>query len=172
MVEAMEGMAMNRRERRRAEAQRRRTAMKRFYEDIDNDIRRDGRSVLCIRGEEDSLPFAYTIGNALKGLPELLMVGTSKGGLLNDLSQKMIDRGRGFDDGEIVSLGGKFPVKIITANDGRAQREFTIQAGQYLDRQDYVVQQVLVPDRSGRYPDDPQCQPPFSTFPVLRKPLD
>jgi hypothetical protein len=46
----------------------------------------------------------------------------------------MIDRGRAFDDGELVSLGGKFPLKVITANDDRAQSEFTIQAGQYLDR--------------------------------------
>ena len=37
-----EAMAMNRHERRRAEAQRRRANMRRFYEDIDSDIRRDG----------------------------------------------------------------------------------------------------------------------------------
>jgi hypothetical protein len=81
-----------------------------LQKDIENDVRQSGRSVMCI------------FGNALKGLPELLLVGTTKGELLNDLSQKMIDRGRAFDDGELVSLGGKFPLKVITANDDRAKR--------------------------------------------------
>jgi len=139
-----------------------------LHKDIETDVRECGRSVLCIGGEEDLPPFAYTIGNSLVDLPELLIIGTREGALLNDLSEKMLDRGRAFDDGELVNLGGKFPVKIITTNDVRAQSEFTIQAGQFLDREDYVVQQVLVPDRSGRYPDDPRCQEPFSSFPVLR----
>jgi hypothetical protein len=90
--------------------------------DIENDVRQSGRSVMCIFGDADGPTFAYAIGNALKGLPELLLVGTTKGELLNDLSQKMIDRGRAFDDGELVSLGGKFPLKVITANDDRAKR--------------------------------------------------
>jgi len=89
-------------------------------------MRQSGRSVLCVGADVDTPSFAHTIGNALKGLPELLIIGTHKGALLDDLSQKMIERGRAFDDGELVSLGGKFPVKIITTNDARAQSEFAI----------------------------------------------
>ena len=148
-----------------SEARAMTTGYRQLCKDIENDVRQSGRSVLCIGAEENLLPFAYTIGNALKGLPELLIIGTIKGELLNDLSEKMLDRGDAFDDGELVSLGGKFPVKIITADDGRAQRDFTIQAGQYLGREDYAVQQVLVCDRSGHYPDDPQCQAPYSLSP-------
>src|SRR5438034_11618292 len=99
--------------------------------------------------------FAYTIGNWLAKLPELLIIGTTKGSVLNDLSQKMIERGSAFDDGEIVSLGGRFPVKIINA-DERAQRDYTIQAGQYLGGEYYTVQQVLACDRNGRFPDHPE----------------
>jgi hypothetical protein len=79
----------------------------------------------------------------------------------------MIDRGQGFADGECVDLGGKFPVKIIIA-DQRAQRDYTIQASQYFGSDDYAVQQVLMPDRNGYFPDNPQCQPPYSTFPILK----
>jgi len=158
---------MNRRDRRRAGAQRRRS-MKQFYDDIYNDIRRDGRSVLCIGGEEDSLPFAYTIGNALKGLPELLMIGGIAGAyLLNVLSEQIVERNGGFDDGELISLGGKFPVKIINATDTRARSEYTIQAGQAIGHENYAVQQVLIADKSGRYPDDPECAAPYSSVPVL-----
>ena len=136
--------------------------------DIENDIQRYGRCVLCVGGEADSPPFAYTIGNWLRGLPELLIIGTIKGALLNNLSQKLIERGAAFEEGELVNLGGKFPVKIVTA-DQRAQRDYTIQAGQYHGTEDYPVQQVLACDRSGHFPDDPACQPPYSTLPMFNR---
>jgi hypothetical protein len=66
----------------------------------------------------DAMPFAYTIGNHEKRLPELLTIGTPDAGFLNPLSEVMIARGKPFADGEIVSIDGKFPVKII--NDQRA----------------------------------------------------
>jgi hypothetical protein len=137
---------------------------------IGNDIRRNGRSVLCIGAEDGSPAFAYTIGNAIEDLPELLMIGgvcdSCAVNALDDLSQTMIERGSAFADGELVSLGAKYPVKIIDA-DQRARDEYTIQAGQYHDTEDYRVQQVLIPDRNGRYPDDPECQRPYATVPVL-----
>jgi hypothetical protein len=50
----------------------------------------------------------------IEGLPELLMIGgTAAAYLLNDLSEKMIERRAAFNDGELVKLGGKYPVKII-----------------------------------------------------------
>jgi hypothetical protein len=30
------------------------------------------------------------------------------------------------------------------------------------------IGQVLIPDLDGRFPGDPDCKPPFSTYPVLR----
>ena len=142
--------------------------MTRLQKNTEKDVQRCGRSVLCIYGEEDSPPFAYTIGNWLIGLPELLIIGTTDGALLNDLSQKLIERHAAFEDGELVNLGGKFPVKIVTA-DERAQREYTFQASWYHGTDDYAVQQVLIPDRNGHFPDDPACQLPYSTAPLLNR---
>jgi uncharacterized protein DUF4262 len=100
--------------------------------DIANDIREHGRSVLCIPGDADGSGFAYTIGNwETHRLPELLIIGTTRGAMLNPLSELMIERDHAFAEGEIVDLGGKYPVKIITANE-RAQTDYTIQAGQFL----------------------------------------
>jgi hypothetical protein len=45
-------------------------------------------------------------------LPELLVIGVSRGEFLNFLSDKMIERGRAFDDGEVVSLRGL----LVSAN--------------------------------------------------------
>jgi hypothetical protein len=98
-----------------------------FHNDIENNIREYQRSVICV-GREDSPSFAYTIGNHVIGLPELLVIGTSQGGFLNDLLLKLIERDCAFACGERVSLGGKFPVKIIDA-DRPARDDYTIQAG-------------------------------------------
>ena len=144
--------------------------LRRLHDDIDGDVKRDGRSVMCIGGEEDSPPFCYTIGNALVGLPELLMIGSIKeqdANLLNRLSLKMLERHAAFDDGELVDAGTVLPLKVINA-DKRAHDEYTIQAGQHLGHENYVVQQVLIPDKSGRYPDDPECAAPYAAMPVLK----
>jgi hypothetical protein len=92
----------------------------RLMEMVEDDIRRNGRSVLCVGAEDDSPAFAYTIGNAIEGLPELLMIGgvcdSCAVNALDDLSEKMIERRAAFDDGELVRLGAKYPVKIIDAD--------------------------------------------------------
>lgn len=137
------------------------------YALIKADIERGGRHILGIPDGEPA-PFAYTIGNELKGLPELLIIGVSrKAGLLNVLSDMMIERGTRFAEGEIVSLGGKYPVKIINAN-ATAQAEYTIQAGVFYGYDNYSVQQVLVSDPHGHFPDDPQCDPSYR-MPVLNE---
>jgi Domain of unknown function (DUF4262) len=82
-------------------------------------------------------------------------------------SDMMIERGAPFADGELVNPGGKFPAKIVNAS-RRAQDDYTIQAGQHFGHEDYRVLQVLIPDRNGRFPDDPECQPPYSVIPVLK----
>ena len=51
-----------------------------FYENMQDDIRRFGRSVVCVfptvDGPDFDLPFSYTIANQAKGLPELLVIGS------------------------------------------------------------------------------------------------
>jgi hypothetical protein len=136
-----------------------------FYAEMREIIREHGRHILGVFNCEDTTgpEFAYTIGNHDKGLPELLVIGTPKGGFLNDLSLIMINRGEQFADGEIVDIGGRFPVKVVDANPA-VRDEFTIQAGQYYGTEDYAVQQVLIPDREGRFPGDPNCDEPYKSF--------
>jgi hypothetical protein len=141
-------------------------SMRQFHQDVANDIRHDGRSVVCVGSDDSSPSFAYTIGNWPR-FPELLIIGTLKGDILNTLSDMMIKRGVAFADGELVNAGGKLPAKIIVA-DVRARDQYTIQAGQHFGHEDYCVLQVLVSDRDGHFPDEPGCQPPYCDIPVLR----
>jgi hypothetical protein len=147
-------------------------AFARITRKIIGDIDRVGRSVLGVFGadEDDAPPFSYTIGNALVGLPELLVIGLAGEGPLNHMSDLMIKNGRPFAEGELVDLGGPVPVKVITA-DERAKENYTIQVARFVGRSDYVVQQVIIPDRRGRFPGDPKCDQPYSLFPVLRRNL-
>jgi hypothetical protein len=143
---------------------------RKFYQGTTEHINRSGRSILGVfpcEGE-DGYSFAYTIGNHLKGLPELLVIGTTNGAFLNDLSQMMIDTGRPFLNGQLVRIGdARLPVKIIRAN-STAQADYTIQAGQYFGHEDYDVMQVLIPDPAGKFPGENGCQEPYSLFPILR----
>jgi len=137
----------------------------RLRQKIVDDINRTGRCVICVGADKDAPPFAYTVGNQLVDLPELLLIGSFDGSILNYLSEQMIERGRGFAHDELVSLGGVFPVKIVDADTQQCRDEWTIQAN-HIGRK-YTVQQVVLCDRQGRYPDDPRCAPPYSTVPIL-----
>jgi hypothetical protein len=137
-------------------------------QEIRADIDRYGRHIVGVFPTKDDVgpPFAYTIGNEEKGLPELLVIGVSRnGGFLNILSDMMVERGGRFADGELVDIGGPYPVKVIDAN-ATAQTEYTVQAGVFHGYENYSVQQVLVPDRDGHFPDDARCDARYR-MPVL-----
>lgn len=136
------------------------------YDTIARHIAQQDRAVISVL---DGKPFSYSIGNALRGLPELLVIGLSPNdatALINEWSNRMIEH-RPFLDGELVDIGGRFPAMAVDCAD-HVRSEYTIQAGQYLEREDYAVIQMIVPDRSGRFPGDPACEAPFRDIPVLR----
>ncbi len=137
-----------------------------FYQNIALHIAEHGRSVLSIF---DTPPFTYSIGNATVGLPELLVFGLAPSDardLINIWSDRMIEH-RPLTDGELVDIGGKFPAMAVACAD-HVRAEYTIQAGQYLEREDYPVMQMVLPDPAGRFPGDPLCEAPFRALPVLR----
>ena len=118
-----------------------------------------------------SRPFMYTIGNHAHGLPELLIVDTDReafAGVLNRLGKIQRDRKIAFADEERVSIGGKFPLRIVDAGEiGRTQ--YASFVGLYYGTRDYEVRQVLLPDTHGRWPDTAGCDLPYARQPVLSK---
>jgi len=118
-------------------------------------------------------PFMYTIGNHAHGLPELLIVDTGLeafAGVLNRLGKIQRDRKTAFSDEERVSIGGKFPLRIVDAGEiGRT--EYASFVGLYYGTREYEVRQVLLPDTLGRCPDTPGCDLPYARQPVLSKPV-
>ena len=137
-----------------------------FSDRISKCIRQYGWQLQGVMGDEDNFPFIYSIGNQEVGLPELLMIGNRDGSTLNALCKIMRENNRPFENGELIDLGGKFPLKSLNAGN-EAKKEYTLFVGAYYETDDYTVQQIVMPDRSGRYPDDPQCEYPYCLVPVL-----
>lgn len=120
---------------------------------IDLNIRDYGQQVLSVQGDP---MFHYTVGNSQQGLPELLLLGDINPAaacwVLNHLGQTM--RSQGAPLSGDVSLGGEHPVRLVKVSNDRVRNDYTIQAGQYLGREDYEVLQVLLCDKEGRFPGD------------------
>jgi hypothetical protein len=135
-----------------------------YYRIVQKNIETAGQHVQEVGGDENTPPFLYTIGNHGKNLPEILLIGASGKafwGILNDLGRIMRERGRAYENGELVDLGGSFPIKMIdvpaTVND-----KFALQAGRYYETEDYRVQQAVMCDTKGRYPGDKGCDPAYN----------
>ena len=110
--------------------------------------------------------FIYTIGNYGVGLPELIAIGISKVGVLYEAGHIQRGRGKAFEHGEIVSLGGRLPVKFVDAT-VRAKADYTHQVGNFYGTDDYQVRQLVYCDSDGRFPGDPDCAEPYASQPVL-----
>jgi hypothetical protein len=145
----------------------------RFRRKTQENIERTGRSVVGVfpgANSEDPTndAFAYTIGNALRGLPELLLIGMyGETHMINALSDRMIERGMKFGDGEVVSLGGPHPVRVFDADES-VKDQFTIQATNYFGTREYDVMQVVLPDTEGRFPWQAGCAEPYRRVVVHR----
>ena len=138
-------------------------------------IEREGWMVLSVFPTADepagTPPFAYTIGLSKVGLAELLLIAPVPNPILsmalNNLAELMLDQGEAFTDGAIVDAGFNFPLKVIVA-DPAVRVEYTAQVDAVLGLGDYAVQQVLLCDPQGIYPDDPRCSGTIAQTPVLR----
>ncbi|HUD29493.1 DUF4262 domain-containing protein [Sphingomonas sp. ID1715] len=133
-----------------------------FYAVIERNIARSGQHMFLVFADGETPAFAYSIGNALHGLPELLLVGNFSprvaGSIINDLGRKMREARRPLEGD--IDVGGQFPVRVRRAS-AKAHQCFTLQAGRYLRHEEYDVLQVLLCDAAGIYPGEPGCEPAY-----------
>ena len=133
-----------------------------FYAAIDRNILRTGQHLMAVFADGDDPAFIYTIGNALQGLPELLLVGNFDravtGTILNVLGARMRAERQPLEGD--LEFGAASPARVRRATAAAKQR-FTIQAGRFLRHEEYDVLQLLLCDPAGVYPDGPECAPGF-----------
>jgi len=135
----------------------------------DDHIQQFGRTVIFVFGGPFG-GFSYSIGNAKLGLPEFLIIGLGAAEskwLINAISKNMIQVGIAPAIEAPYSFGGAHPVWLIEASE-KAKADYTIQAGQYLGREDYRVIQIVLCDPAGKFPWEDGCAENFRAQPVLR----
>ena len=124
-------------------------------------------SVFPDQGADPITAFSYTIGlKHLKDQPELLIVGLigeDAMWLLNELAKRMPEGG--FGNGEEISFGGAFPVRLYECVNKDAWDKYCIQAGIIQGAEEFRIQQVLLCDKWGNFP--PKCREPYSKQPLL-----
>lgn len=122
-----------------------------------------GQHLFQVFGEGAEPGFTYTIGNADRGLPELLLIGDFPSriaaGLLNEFGAKMREDGKPLATG-LIDIGWSIPIKIRQTGP-LARSRYTIQVDQYLGHDRYSVLQVMVCDENGYYPGDAGCDPRY-----------
>jgi hypothetical protein len=134
---------------------------------IAHDIATHGQSVMGVASQPS---FSYTIGNHGRGLPELIVVG------MNPLDACMVLNALGRMQricGEAllgdVSLGkGAAALRLRFVSDELLVKdEYTYQVFVHYMTEDYRVTQVLIPDKAGKFPGDPECAEPYRRARIL-----
>lgn len=146
-----------------------------FREKIQQNIAKYGVHVWAVGGDGAGPTFVYTTGLAEKNLPEFLVVGfdpLSGHRAITALVERLKNSdGKALENGEVIQLTDD-PASKIVIFDARdsVKDQYTIQTGQFYRTQDYRVQQILIPDEAGRFPNDPNCdyylQPMLAAMPV------
>lgn len=137
---------------------------------ISRAIAENGQFIVAT-ANDDGRAFYYTIGNFDAGLPELLLVlhvsPDFAQSVLNDVGKIMRERGRAFEDGELVDIGSPAKLKVVRAP-ASASTDYGILVAQYFScmHTDVEMLQVLIPDPQGRFPDEEECDPVYAGQPV------
>lgn len=130
---------------------------------IKNFIAKGKWAVFYIQAEGNTPAFAYTAGLTHYGLHELLITGNLRPqdacGILNRLGDMLRARKErnvttvAFDNGELVGIGGNFPLTLRDAND-TARTTLMLKTSDFYQGK-FKAQQVIYPDAKGRLPTDP-----------------
>jgi hypothetical protein len=127
---------------------------------IQRNIDQSGQHIFGIIPDSKNTGFYYTIGNAIRGLPELLLIGSFEPQLgtliLNTLGDHMRRNEHALPEGMLSLPDWPYPFKIRKTGP-RAQRDYTIQASRFYGYDEYDVLQVMICDPQGKYPGDAGC---------------
>lgn len=125
-------------------------------------VDRCGQGVVAVVNGEGTPSQAHTIGNANRGLPELLGLGAFMPQriftILAQIGHEM--RKARKPPGMYIDLGRTYPIKTRIAGPA-AMTFYTDSAGKYLGHADYAVVQLLFADPLGRYPGEENCDPRY-----------
>lgn len=126
---------------------------------IESDIVEYGQFLQAVLG---SPPWTYTIGNADKGLPELIMCGIdprSAMGILNDIGTRMRTGGVPLEPGTFIHEVANMPMRIDAVHPSWIPELMcqSVYREERLGRDGEALRalQITWPDRAGLFPGEP-----------------
>lgn len=134
---------------------------------IDQLIEERGHIVQLIQGDEDHLPFGYTVGLHDAGWPEIVIIGThpeSSQAILNAIVTDLRKREVRPADGMMISGIAEFPLRL-QAPKGPTDAWIMVakmRAKQSAAKSEVEVLQLLWPDDNGKFPGQEGCLLPES----------
>jgi len=154
-------------------------AQKKYLKQLKKDIKNHGRRVTCVMGDETSTGFTYSVGNTLKGIPEMISFYPSfenAADVINTLSEMMIhdeidlSNDISFVD-DILPSEVQVEVRRIDHNSIQYEKlkDDYMCAVKLLTRKPDIIQ-VVIPDPNGLYPDHHKCMKQVKEWtPILFK---
>jgi hypothetical protein len=139
--------------------------MKKIDLDIQGKISKFGHCLVGVMGEP---MYMYTVGLSPANA-ELIMFANLHPPRFADVMNHLASLSP-FRHNQTVPCGGQYPFKVIDADYSITSSEYTLMVEHYRPSP-YRVQQVLVCDLNGVYPDDPSCESPYNSVPILRRRL-
>jgi hypothetical protein len=132
---------------------------------LEDSIARYGWAVQIVA---DRPLFAYTIGLADKGLPEVIMFGLPPKVMhqfLNIVGLKFTKEGVPPLDTDLLDLAERFPARLLPAP--RAVADLYMHQARFRN-ENYTAVQLVWPDKRGAWPWEPAYEAPASAQPILR----
>lgn len=132
-------------------------ATDRYYAQVLTKIEEHGWMVQAVMGlpdQPDVLSFCYTAGLALKGLPELYLIGLPielGGAILNETAQQMVDTTVPVTNGQVLDLAYSTQFRVHGPIDAGQAEMFLAKR---INEGSFVAMQVMWPDTEGRFPDE------------------
>lgn len=144
------------------------TKMQALLVQIEEHVRTQGRAVISVMGDPGNArgyPYAYSIGHADKGNPELML--TSLGGetatyLVNAVAKALEERGWKTDPDERIALE-RVSIRILPAEGFEVEAGGARSRAEEKEIEDLRFLQILWPDAEGRFPDEEDYD--HETFP-------
>ncbi|USV40929.1 DUF4262 domain-containing protein [Xanthomonas phage BUDD] len=120
--------------------------------------------------------FVYTIGLTERGWPEVIMIGNIHPMIAEQFLADMIAK---WGKAEKVIMGDNLdviqfqdrsvhPIRVIDVNQNKAAENYAIQAKRFYPEHNVKYVQALIPDRFGRFPDEPEYDQSKQAQPIIK----
>lgn len=113
---------------------------------------------------EDYPHYCYTVGLHSHGLPEIILFGLpmeTGQSILNTAADQVLNNGTALPHGTQLDKVASKPLVLVDVPESEKKYELTNMVRQYYRSTNYRLQQLVMPDKQGRFPWQKSVDPKF-----------